>query len=308
MTSRRDLVTQPYCWLCCCGCLPFLGILKGAVCVVPCTIYFTVVIVGMTLALLPCDIYYSYRSFMTTPRLGPNIKIAIAILLPVPIVLWPAVAAIGALVFSLLFSLFYPVDVTFDENKPLCYGGIPEVFNGIFNEFPKVFWTTNLNNYFNFLEDYRIRPLADNEHPFDIPMYWIPLGIILAAMGIAVVVPAAALIVVIKYIPAVCWLYIHMYDAYCKANEFVWQVVLFLPFIAANALIPFVVLLMGAIFILVSIFMGATAATTAYQKGLEAGMRRTISNIYDLDEWTNQQIFKCPSCLQCFDLGERFAA
>ena len=57
-------------WVCCCcGCYPFIGILKGLLAAIPCTLIFMVMCIGMSIIMWPYDIILAYYGFIATQKI-----------------------------------------------------------------------------------------------------------------------------------------------------------------------------------------------------------------------------------------------
>lgn len=303
MVRREDLM-HPICWLCCCGGLPFYGLLKGLICVIPCTLSVTLSATAISLVLLPYDFFHIYWAIAKTKIVGPNITIVAMFLLPLPLLAWPILVLIVSFSISFFYSLFAPVCFTFDRNYDLLCGGVARVYNDCFYDFIPSFWKFNYISFTEFARGFREYQLLEGEKPFDIPIYWIILGPIYAAFGILVDLPAAALISVFKFIPTMCRAYYELWVWYCKLDQI--SIIGFsLCFVAGNALLPFGMVLAVAVFLVYSIVLAFTAPGAAFLRGLEAGIKRIFNNVYDMDKVTNELAFdKKNSCLECWNFGE----
>ena len=304
-THLREYFLQPACWLVCCGGVPLYGFLKGLLCAIPCTIFFTIACLLMTLVKIPQNVYYSYKALIFTKKLGPHLKVVIALLLWIPFLLVIPVSIICSFFFALAYSLFAPVYYTFLTEKNFWYGGIPEVFTECFYEYPKSFWKYWSDDYYTMTQEYEDAKLAEGEEPFDVPIYWVPIGLFYALAGILVDMPAATIIGAIKWVPGTVRLYYLMWKAYFDTGCCIMTVLIFF-FILANVLLPVVTLCAYFLFILAGAFFGITAVGAAYKRGLKAGFERIAHSIYEMDEFTNKMIFKSDSCLPCMKCGPDF--
>ena len=104
-------------WLaCCCGCLPILGIIKGAIIVGPITIISLFGFTGIAIILLPHDVYLTYKALLKTSLIGKNLKMMGMLLLPFALLGWPILIAFSSSIFGILYGLFCPVVRTFDSD------------------------------------------------------------------------------------------------------------------------------------------------------------------------------------------------
>ncbi|MDR3430303.1 MAG: hypothetical protein P4L95_00095 [Rouxiella aceris] len=280
--------------------MPIYGLIKGALCLFPCTLFLTICVATVSVVLLPVTAFWTYRAVITTAQWGPNIKVIACILLPVFLVLWPCLATLLAALFSLLYCLAVPVKSTFDESENFCYGGIAEVYHAVMCQYPRLFVECLWVRYYEFTEEFRH---SRGREVFDVPFYWIFLCPLLSAAGACIALPAACVMTVIKIIPALARAYYFLWCRYCELGQGM-MIMFVLLFALANALVPFLVALAAAAFVVFSAGLGATATCAAYNGGAEAGFRRMVTNVYDLDEFSNAVAFQCHSCLPWANFGE----
>ena len=100
--------------MCCCGGLPILATLKGAINAAPITLIHLLSFTSISILLLPHDIYLTYYSFLKTELYGRNIKILGMLLLPVPLLSWPGFVAFSSLLFGFCYGFYLPYVRTFD--------------------------------------------------------------------------------------------------------------------------------------------------------------------------------------------------
>uniref|UniRef100_A0A7S0R630 Uncharacterized protein n=1 Tax=Chlamydomonas leiostraca TaxID=1034604 RepID=A0A7S0R630_9CHLO len=74
------------------------GLIVGAIA----SVFLGIVFLGISIALLPLDIWHSYWAVSVTKMLGPNLRALALFMLPVPLLCWP----ICALVFGLGYGIF----------------------------------------------------------------------------------------------------------------------------------------------------------------------------------------------------------
>ena len=60
--------------LCCCGCLPVLGMIKGIIIVFPIFLISLIGFTGVAIVLLPHDVFLTYKAICKTSIIGINIK------------------------------------------------------------------------------------------------------------------------------------------------------------------------------------------------------------------------------------------
>lgn len=310
--GRRDFFLQPICWPLCCGCLPVYGVLKGLLCAIFCVPVLVVANTVIAFIFTFPHFYRTYRAVIQTPKLGPNIKTLILLSLWAPLILWIPIVFLCSFVFGIFYPPIWCVMATFDDDENVFLGGVATVFSDCCYNFIKKFATFNNEDYPAYLEDFRTVPRrihtqdpergnVEVEEPFDVPLYWIPLGLFISFVGVIVDFPAALAIGVIKFIPAVIKTYYELWRHYCKMDA-LFMALLSAFFVFANLLVVPVLLIGLVLFMIFGILLGAGSTGTGYRHGCKAGFCRIIHNIYEMDNGTNQLIFDAPSCLPCLKL------
>lgn len=287
-----------------------IGLVKGAICFIPCTPYFTAVTTGMTLVRLPENVGRAYKALYKTPLMGRTLKTLVALLLPVPIVLSVPVVAIGGCLFSGLYSIFLPLFSSIVEgfgddrhNDRVEWGSMSYVFSNLFGHYPSQFWRHWTKGYDNLATSFEDTKLQPGETPYDVPILWIPLGFLYAVAGFVIDGVASGLIGLLKVIPAIIRMTYELWHIYTKLDLEA-GIFLLIPFILAHAVI---VILAACGLILLPIaggVVGMSAAGAAYRRGLWAGVQRIVRTVYDLDNGTNHLIFKTGSWFPCMKVGE----
>lgn len=286
-----------------------IGLIKGAICFIPCTPYFTAVTTGMTLVRLPENVYRAYKALYNTKLIGPTLKTLVSILLPIPIVLTIPVSVIGSCLFSGLYSLFVPLfgsiaeGLSDDHRHNTEWGSMSYVFSNLFSYYPSHFWHHWTKGYDNLATGFENTKLQPGETPYDVPLLWIPLGLLYGLGGFVIDGLASALIGVVKVIPAIIRMVYELWRLYTEL-DFEAGVFLLIPFILAHA-VAVILAVCGLVLLpIAGGIIGMSAAGSAYRRGLWAGVQRIAHTIYDVDEWTNRLIFKTSSWFPCLKMGE----
>ena len=98
---------HPLAILCCCGCLPWIALIK-IILISPIT---TIIIfpscIVISIIMLPHDIVYTYYTVLATKKYGPNLKFLGVLLLWAPLIAWPIMVAIGSLFFGLGLGVYW---------------------------------------------------------------------------------------------------------------------------------------------------------------------------------------------------------
>lgn len=274
-------------WLaCCCGCLPILGLIKGAIIVIPITIISLFGFTGIAIILLPHDIFLTYKALLKTSLIGKNLKMMGMLLLPFALVGWPILIAFASCIFGILFGLFCPVARTFDSNYDVIFGGSVDVFLDTFEKIGE-FWNFNYISVFKYLYDIENKKCAQ---PFDISISQMIIGLLLASYGSIVGISVLSLIWLIKLIPAILRMYLELFKIFCELEVYQ-MIMLLIFFIIALALIPIIGLLSILYFIGEGLFGGIYCAIEGYKYNISRGMKSIWNKIREVNNYTDRLIF-----------------
>ena len=284
--------------LCCCGCLPLIGLIKGLITVVPSTIIHAIPCFLISVILLPHDIYYTYASILRSKKIGPNITVLGMLLLPIPLLLWPECVLIAYFLVGAGYGLFVPIAKTFEEKYNLFCGGIYETLtDGCKNV--SEFWHFNYNSYFTYLADFRSYKLGEGEKPFDISLIELFIGLVIGTSGAIIDGILFILLTAIKIVPGLGRSYYQLWKWYCEfirkcqksCLDFVWFGLMFPTFILANAVIPIGVALVAVFICLSGFFIGLSAGWVAHEEGIPQAYTKMIKWAKDYDEESNDWIY-----------------
>ena len=284
--------------LCCCGCLPILGLLKGIITVVPSILLQWIPCTIISIILLPHDIFITYYSFLASKKIGPNLTAMAMMLLPIPLILWPPSVCIATFIFGAGFGLFNPIGKTFDDRYEVFCGGIIETLKeGA--EFVKKFWEFNSDSYFTYLFDFRNYNLKDGEKPFDISVIQLFIGTLIGTSGSIIDGICFTVLAVIYLIPGIFRGYFELWKWYCKycskgcdsCVEFVWFGLMFPIFILANAVLAPGIVLVAAFAALSGFFIGLSAGYHAYNSGVPEAYKKVFEWVSEFNKGANKAIF-----------------
>ena len=275
------------CWICCCcGCLPTIGLIKGAIVVGPILILSFLGITGSAIVLLPHDIFLTYKALIKTSIIGINLKILGMLLLPIALASWPILVMFGSILFGIIFGLFYPVYKTFNDDCNLIYGGFVETFTEnckIIREF----WNFNYESYFSYLRDIEERKVDD---PFDINIIQIIIGIILAGYGSIVGVLVFTLMWAVKLFPSIYRMYYEMFKFYCDLKCY--EIFMYLIFFTIGlSLVPAVGVLAILAYIGFGLYGGIFCAIEGYKYNIGRGIVSIWHTIHEGDKISNSIVF-----------------
>lgn len=286
-------------WVCCCcGFLPFIGLFKGLIAFIPCTLIHVIPCTLIAIILLPHDIFFTYYSILSSEKIGKNVTALGMILLPIPLLLWPECVSIAYLAYGGGFGLFKPIMATFNEEYELFCGGI---FESIYESFKNVkeFWNFNYNSYFSYLQDFRVYKLSHGEKPFDISLIELFIGIVIGTSGAIIDGILFTLLTLIKLIPGLLksywnlWKWFGDYLKDCRKSclGFVWFGLEFPIFILANIVLPVGVVLVAAFICLSGFFIGVSGGYVAYDQGIAKAYAKMIEWAREYDEKSNKFIY-----------------
>lgn len=278
---------------CCCGGLPILGLIKGAL-VAP----FTTLLLGVCntvscLLMLPHDIVLTYWTLMRTPRLGCNMKILGMLLLPACLAVWPVMVIVASFLGGLGIGLFTPMLATFEDRGNVLVSGMGKAFDWSWHAVVDfAYW--NYRSVFQYLQEMRAPYYG---RPFDVPILSIFVGLFVAVCGIALCTPLIALLGVIKIIPMIVRAEYELLRSLSK-RDFAEFCLLALPTLIGAALIPVGVVGGYVISVCGAVFYGISAAATAHSEGFGSAFQYMWDGVYKFDRWTNEFAFDShDSCL-----------
>ena len=284
---------------CCCGCLPFLGLIKGLIVVGPIFIISLIGFTGVAIILLPHDIFLTYKSLLKTGLIGINLKIMGMLLLPIALLSWPILVMFVGSVLGILYGLFCPVVRTFDEDYNIISGGFADVFKDICN-FIKEFWNFNYRSYFGYLSDIENTKV---DKPFDINIIQLIIGLILANYGSIVGVIVLTLMWSIKLFPSIYRMYYYAFKYYCSDLNCLEMFMYLIFFVMALAIIPVIGILTILGYIGYGLYGGIFCAIEGYKHNICRGIISIWNTIRECDKFTNEYIFdkRCTCFPDCSD-------
>ena len=271
---------------CCCGCLPILGLIKGILVVGPNLLISLIGFTGISIILLPHDIFLTYKAACKTSIIGINLKIMTMLLLPIALFSWPIFVVFASSLYGIFYGLFGPVFYTFNPDYNIIYGGIIDVIKDTF-KFIKEFWRYNYNSYFIYLREIEEKKV---DKPFDINIIQLIIGLILAIYGSAVGSTIFILMWIIKLIPSIYRMYYFAFKTYCELSCL--EMFMYLIFyVIGFCLIPAVGVLAILAYIGYGLYGGIFCAYEGYKYNICRGLISIWNTIRECDELTNELIF-----------------
>ena len=305
--------TDSLLWVfCCCGGVPLIGLAKGLVTCLPMALMCTLSVAFTSLLWLPHDVWHSYHTALRVQFLGPNLRVLAMVLLPVPLLLWPALATLAALLVSFLAGLFLPALQTFSDQTPLWTGGVVDTLQQGWQAV-RSFWTFNAEAVFGFLTQLRTRPLGPGEAPFDVSLAQILVALLVALLGLLTVGLLGTVVATLYLLPVTLRCFYLLWELYGSAFQgaFVgapdpdpdadadaprpgsergcgrgrgiragarsrslesqlWVLMALPLWVAANVVLPLVLLLAYALLVLCCLGYGVSAASISYRHSVKA--------------------------------------
>ena len=186
-------------WVCCCcGCLPFLGLIKGIILGILPALYFAIAVTGIAVICLPHDIYLVYKTVYSSVLLGRNLRFFTMLLLPFIIVAWvPFVVIVSSLV-GVIGCVGFIAATVFDEDTSLLCGGAKPVWNQTEKAVIE-FWLMNTVTVFTFVNDISGIPRGWDGQIYEIPLIKVFFGLLLTINGTIIGLIFGQLIAISKY-------------------------------------------------------------------------------------------------------------
>lgn len=209
----------------CCACFFFwpllaLGAIKGAIASCVCTPIFCTGILLSVVIMIPRDAVMSFRSVLFTNYIGPNLKVLLVLLLPLPLALWPAlVLCIGILtgvLFPLLFVTFMTV-VSEDMVSLFCCCGAKEHVLSSMVKLLSDFWDFQRHSIFGYIDDFQ--NATRDGGPFDIDLLSLFIGLIQAVLCAVFILLVGGVVLVVKAPLIILGGYVSILRGLCKCCD-----------------------------------------------------------------------------------------
>ena len=282
----------------------FYGLLKGLLCVVPCTVGFTLVNIILTLIRSPVNTYRFFKAIWCTKKFALTLRILVSILSVFGLVLVIPIWLIAIFVFSFGYSLFGPIFYTFDSEGDFFISGFSDVFTNSFYHFHKIYWNQWSKEIPDGLKEFETQELKEGEEPYDVPLIWLVIGLGYALIGFIVNATTGLITGLVHTIPALLKVEWRMWKGFFSMRDLCCGFTLFIPCVVASVLLVGLVPLVGLVVVpIVSGIMGGFASAAAYKRGFLAGFQRIANNIYELDHGICEMIYHCDTFLTCFKTG-----
>lgn len=248
----------------------------------------------MVIGLWPVHVVVMFRTIATTRQLGAVLKTLIILLLPIPLVIWPIVAAVGSIVTGLGYGIGQPLVATFEAVGE----GRKKKFYHAFADGTVSTVTgscTTVRDFFDFvyhsildsLDEFRLGE-PKNGKPIEITLHELPVCALVGILGVIVDTPAIGIV------------------AFCKTPIMLfkgWRRILedlvtrhgpcleaaCVPF-AGLALVfwPFVVVASALTAFICSPFLGLYSAVVVYQEmSYKCGLNYIVAIVAEFDEYSN---------------------
>ena len=159
-----------------CGCAPIIGVIKGAIMIVPVTLILVFSAIS-PLLLWPYHIVNMLYSLWCYRLLGPNTKFLLFILCPIPIALYPVVMVCGTIIACVCLGFLYPFGATFVRYEQgfdaieIAYEIARKEICSFNSELADKMWHI------------RSHRLGFDQKPWDLNLCMIPIGLIMAVLG-----------------------------------------------------------------------------------------------------------------------------
>jgi hypothetical protein len=253
----------------------------------------------LAVLLLPHDIFYSFYTLAVTNRIGPNLKVAAMLLLPLPLCAWPLFVLVGTVAGWLVYGLFGQI---LEDRCSLEQAG---AMLGNTSTFIVDFYDFNTKSVFEYLADCRRR---SEGAPFDIGICQILVSLLQGTVCVVVETATYACLGALKlpFVMLRCeWFLVSGYINMRTADEC--RIVCCPCWIVSLLVTPVLCIFAYALAIL-SGFGAVNCAICAYGTGnFVNGFKMMANHIHDFDEKTSSIIIndQASSCFPEFHIEGR---
>ncbi|KAI3702699.1 hypothetical protein L6452_28449 [Arctium lappa] len=275
-----------------------LGIIKGLI-IGP--IVVVIMVVGnssVAIGLWVAHFFWTYFCVFKTKRLGWVLKILLILFLPLPLVLWPAVAIAGSLLGGIGFGFFAPLIATFEvigtDHRDKCFHCFVD---GCFSTLEgsctvvRDFTDFCFHSYFSFMDDLS-EEIPAGEKPIDIRLSKLPKCLFVLPIAIAVDVPLITAVALWKspYMLIIGWKRL-LEDLIGREGPFLEAVCV--PF-AGLAIVLWPLAVVGAV--IASFFssfgLALYSAMIVHQEdSIKFGLAYIVAVVSMFDEYTNDLLY-----------------
>ncbi|MBA0557489.1 hypothetical protein Golob_014557 [Gossypium lobatum] len=253
---------------------------------------------SVILGLLPYHCYFTYYSIVSTKLLGPFLKLAVCIFLPVVLILWVVAGIVGSILGGILYGFLSPMFATFDAvGEGKTNDGTWSTIKGSFTVV-KDFKDVCVHSYYSFMEELRQK---DGQY-YEIRFLYLLPALMAAVLGFLVDFPMISLIAFCKspYMLVKGWHRL-FHDLVGREGPFLETICV--PF-AGLAILLWPLAVIGAVLgsMVSSIFLGAYAAVIVYQESsFWYGLCYIVASLSIYDEYSTD-VLDMPegSCLPRF--------
>ncbi|KAK4783118.1 hypothetical protein SAY86_007492 [Trapa natans] len=272
--------------------LLLLGTIKG---IIFCPMVCLIMTLGNSAALLglwPVHCVWTYYSVFRSKQLGPVLKLALFICIPIPLVLWPVLGIVGSMVGGAAYGFLSPIFATFDaigtgksdELIHCLYDGTWSTVKGCFTII-RDFSDVCFHSYFSYMDE------LQGESPnrkYEIRLLHLPGAVIAGVLGFLIDMPTISLIALYKspYMLFKGWNRL-LHDLIGREGPFLETICV--PF-AGLAIILWPLAVVGAVLgsMVSSIFLGAYAGIIVYQESsFWMGLQYIVASVSIYDEYSN---------------------
>ncbi|XVE78272.1 hypothetical protein DITRI_Ditri13aG0131400 [Diplodiscus trichospermus] len=287
-------------------CLLFiLGLLKAAI-IGPVVV--GIIVTGnsaVVVGLWPAHVLWTYFCIARTKRLGLALKIAVLVLLVVPLVLWPVVAVAGSLLGGIGYGFFAPLIATFEavgqNAADKCYHCFADgCWSTIKGSCIVVvdFVDFCFHSYFSYMDELSER-IPSDEKPMNVKLSKLPGSLLVGLIGVLVDVPLITAVALWKspYMLFKGWQRL-LEDLVGREGPFLETVCV--PFAGLAILLwPLAVVGATVVAIIAGFFLGLYGGVIVHQEdSIRMGFSYIISVVSLFDEYANDLLYlREGSCL-----------
>lgn len=298
------------CWLCCCGGLPLLGLIKGALNCIPLALTFSVPCFLMSLCLLIPQVVITEYTIVKTKKIGRNVKIVLICLVPGLSLVYIALVLLISFLGGLGYALFVAMKITLDDHKKcnVLWNGLTDPYPDVWNRIVE-FWEMNYEECFSLLQNYRTEVLNPEEKPFEITGLQLLIGVCTALVACIVEAVLIFVIASVKFFPCLWRVYYILWNFYwsdglenysndesshcrCSCSECLLRGICFPIWLLVNLLLlPGSVIVYSVCIAAGSVILGIETACIRYKGSEKEAIHWMLQQAHMVDQRTSEFAF-----------------
>jgi hypothetical protein len=233
----------------------------------------------VTFCFRPTDICFTYYAILKSKKIGPNLTLLAMLLLPIPLLVWPAIVCVVSILVGAGVGFGMPVALTFEEKYNVFFGGMWKTLRTV-GKYTRDFIKFNSHSYFTYLRDFRDAECDEGER-LEISFFQLLVSLVMGTGGALVDGVLVLLVATIYFVPLVLKVYYSMWSEYlhklrlcgggCAEALCWWMSIPF--FLAAQAAWPAAAVLVYVVVVLGGFCCGLACGYSSYHEGIGQALR-----------------------------------